>query len=87
MAGLLRNSEHEDNDAKMGRVAEKKAPGVHLEAMEESQDESEESNDVGNAKMASLQKRKLTKGILGGCRKWNSHPHNNKQKTRTGRIL
>ena len=68
-------------------MVEKKAPGVHLEAMEESQDESEESNDIGNAKMASLQKRKLTKGILGGCRKWNSYPYNNKQKTRTGRIL
>ena len=53
MVGLLRVRKYEDNDARMGRVAEKKTPSLHLEAMEESQDKSEESNDVGNVKIAS----------------------------------
>ena len=32
-------SEHEDNDAKMGRVAEKKTPCLYLETMESSKSE------------------------------------------------
>lgn len=62
MAGLLRDYEHEDNGAKMGRVAKTATPCLHLEIMEERQDESEESDDTGNAEMASPQKRKLKKG-------------------------
>ena len=54
MAGLLRDSEHEDDNAEMGRVAVKEGPDVYLEAMEESPDKSEEPEDIGNAKMASL---------------------------------
>ena len=40
MSGLLWDSEHEDNDAEMGRVAEKKNPSLYLETMEESPDKS-----------------------------------------------
>ena len=87
MAGLLRDSEHEDNDARMGRLATSSFPHVHMEAVEETQNEGEEPHDIGDAGVASSQERKHTEGILGGCRKWNTHPHNNKQKTRTGRIL
>ena len=87
MAGLLRDYEHEDNGAKMGRVAKTATPCLHLEIMEERQDESEESDDTGNAEMASPQKRKLKKGMLGDYREWNSRPYDNKQKTRTGRMV
>ena len=85
--GLLRDSEHKDNDARMGRMATPPFPDVHMEAMEETQNESEEPDDTGNAGVASLPERKHKEGILGGCRKWDTHPHNNKQKTRTSRIL
>ncbi len=60
MAGLLRDSKHEDNDAKMGRVAPPKVSDVYLETMEISWNESEEPDKVGNAQVASLQERELT---------------------------
>ena len=87
MAGLLRDSEHEDNEARMGQVASPPFSYVHMETVEETRNESEEPHGTGNAGVASPQERKHTEGILGGCRKWNTHPHNNKQKTRTSRIL
>ena len=44
-------------------MAAKKALLRYLEAVEETQDESQESDEVGSAAVASLQKWKLSKGI------------------------
>ncbi len=68
-------------------MAAKKIPMLYLEAVEEPQNESKEPDEAGNASMAGLQKRELSKGILGNRRKWYSHAHNYKQKTRSSRIL
>ena len=64
MAGLLRDSEHEDNDAEMGRVASATLPNVYLEAMEEPEDKDKESNEIGAAKMESLRSSVLRKSLL-----------------------
>ena len=68
-------------------MAAKKDPLLYLEAVEEARNESKEPDKVGNAAVASVQERELSKGILGGGRKWYSHAHNHKQKTRSSRIL
>ena len=39
MAGLFRDSEHEEYHEKLGRVAETQTPGVHLETMEGAESE------------------------------------------------
>ena len=54
LAGLLRDCEYEDDNAKVGRMAEKKIPLLYLEAVEASQNESKEPCKVGNASMAGL---------------------------------
>ena len=64
----------------------KRQEDVYLEAMEETQNPSAESDKVGHAGMAGLSKRKLAQRILSNF--WKRHPtsHDNQQKTRTGRI-
>ena len=64
-------------------MAAPQIPMLHLEAMEESTDESKELNEVGYAPMAGIQEWKLSEGVLGSCRKRYSHAHNNKQETRS----
>ena len=54
MAWLLRNCKHEDNHAGMGRLAAPEAPDVHLEAMEETEDESGKPHEAGRPGMAGL---------------------------------
>ena len=54
MAGLLRDSEHEDDDARLGRMAAPPLSDVHLEAMEEPKDKDKESHEIGTSRMASL---------------------------------
>ena len=54
LAGLLRDSEHEDDDAKMGRVAAPPFTDVYLETMEESKDESKEPDEAGDASVAGV---------------------------------
>ena len=64
MAGLLRDSEHEDNDAEMGRVVTVPFSGVYLETMEESKNKSQKSNEIGTSGMASLRSSVLWKSLL-----------------------
>ena len=54
LAGLLRDWKHKDNNAKMGRVAKKKIPLLHLETVETPQNEGEEPCKPGNAPVAGL---------------------------------
>jgi hypothetical protein len=54
MAWLLRNRKHEDDHAGMGRLASPENPDVHLEAMEEAENESAKSYEVRRARMACL---------------------------------
>ena len=68
-------------------MAEKKIPLLYLETVKTPQNESEEPCEAGNAPVAGLQERELSKGILGNCRKRYSENNHYKRKTRTGRIL
>ena len=67
-------------------MAAKKALLRYLEAMEEAQNESQEHDEVGNAAVASLQKWKLSKGILGGCRKRYSRTQHEKRLAAAGYV-
>lgn len=78
---------HEKHDGGMGWLAAPPLSDVHLEAMEEAQNAREEPEKVGYAGLAGLPKWEHTQGLLGGCRKWNSHTYDHEQKTRTSRIL
>ena len=87
LAGLLRDSKHENNNGQMGRVAAPQNPDVYLEAVEESTDESKEPDKIGDAPMAGIQEWKLSEGVLGSCRKRYSRAHNNEHETRSSRIF
>ena len=67
MAGLLRDSKHEDNDAKMGRVAPPEVSDVYLETMEEAQNQSRELDKAGSAERKGMDSCKNSKGILAMC--------------------
>ena len=51
MAGLLRDSQHEDDNATMGRVAETETPGLHLETMEGSGSENTKPHKAGHTEI------------------------------------
>ena len=54
MAGLLRDSEHEDNHAGMGRVAALPIQVLYLETVEETQNKGKEPYAAGNTGMAGM---------------------------------
>ena len=68
-------------------MAAEKVPVLHLETMEASRNESKEPDEIGNAAVAGPQKRELTKGVLGNCRKRYSYKDHYEQETRRSRIL
>ena len=59
-------------------MAPQKDKDVYLEAVEVTENKSEELNEARYARMASLQKRKYTQGILGCCGKRNTNPNDYK---------
>ena len=54
MAGLFRNCEDAEHDAKVGRMAAPPLPDVHLEAMEETENAGEKPDETGTSGMAGL---------------------------------
>ena len=58
MAWILRNSGDEERYGKVERVASQKTTNVYLEAMEEAENKGGESEEVGNARLAGIPKRK-----------------------------
>ena len=58
MAWILRNSGDEERYGKVERVASQKNTNVYLEAVEESENKGGESEEVGNARLAGIPKRK-----------------------------
>ena len=87
MAGLLRDSEHEDDDATMGRVASPPLPNVYMEAMEEPKDQSQKLDEIGTSGMASVRSGVLRESLLESSTPSKCPMGNLKQKTRTGGIL
>ena len=87
MAKLLRNSGNGYAYEAMERVVAKKNTNVYLEAMEEAENKGGKPEEIGNARMAGLPKRKHSKRLLGCCRKWYITSYHNKRKTCTPRIL
>lgn len=58
MAWILRNSGDEERYGKVERVASQKTTNVYLEAVEESENKGGEPEEVGNARLAGIPKRK-----------------------------
>ena len=58
MAWILRNSGDEERYGKVERVVSQKNTNVYLEAMEEAENKGGESEEVGNARLAGIPKRK-----------------------------
>ena len=58
MAWILRNSGDEERYGKVERVASQKNTNVYLEAVEEAENKGGESEEVGNARLAGIPKRK-----------------------------
>ena len=48
-----------------------KNTNVYLEAVEVAENKGAEPDEIGNARMAGIQKRKHSKRLLGCCRQWN----------------
>ena len=68
MAWVLRNSGDEERYGKVERVASTKNTNVYLEAVEVAENEGREPEEIGNARMEGVQKRKHSQGLLGCCR-------------------
>ena len=87
MAGLLRDSKHEDDDARMGQVASPPIQVLHLETMEETQNEGRKSNETGDSGMAGTGGEQLSESLLAHGEEQSCPEGNLKRKTRTGWIL
>ena len=87
MVGLLRDSKHEDYNARMGQVAASPYPYVHLETMEETQEESRKPGEIGNTGMASKGGKQLSESLLAHGEERPCPKGDLKRKTRTGGIL
>ena len=86
-AGLLRDSEHEDNHAGMGRLAAPQIPVLHLETMEETPDKSKEPYKTGDSGVAGMGSKQLSESLLAYGKEWSCTKGYLKGKTRTGWIL
>ena len=86
MAGLLRDSEHEGDDATMGRMAETETSGLHMETMEGSESENTKPYEVGHIEILCPQMG-ICQGLLECSRESGVTTLNNKRTTRTGGIL
>ena len=62
-------------------------PNVHLEAVEEAQNESEELDTTGDSRMAGEGCKQLPESLLAHGKKWPYPKGNLERKTRTGGIL
>lgn len=58
MAWILRNSGDEERYGKVERVASQKNTNVYLEAVEEAENKGGEPEEVGNARLAGIPRRK-----------------------------
>ena len=87
MVGLLRDSKHEDNDARMGWLATPPIPMLYLETMEETQKEGRKPDAIGNTGMAGMGGKQLPKSLLAYGKERSCPESDLKRKTRTGGIL
>lgn len=55
-----------------------KDTNVYLEAVEVTKNEGGKPEEIGNAGLGSIQKRKHSKRLLGCCRKWDTHANHHK---------
>ena len=77
MVGLLRDSEHEDNDATMGRMAKTETSGLHMETMEGSESENTKPYEVGHTEIL-CQEMGIRKSLLERSRESGATTLNNK---------
>ena len=60
---------------------------AHAKSLKKAKAKLKEPDEIGNAAVAGPQKRELTKGVLGNCRKRYSYKDHYEQETRRSRIL
>ncbi len=71
----------------MERVATPKNTNVYPEAVEVAENKGAEPEEIGNVRMAGIQKRKHSERLLGCRRQWNTDTYHYKRKTCTQGIL
>ena len=86
LAGLLLDCRHEEHDTKMGRVAEAKIPGIHLETMEGALSTNTQPHETGHTETQGPQVG-ICESLLEGSRKPDTNKLYYKRETRTSRIL
>ena len=62
-------------------------PHVHLETVEEAENQGAEPEETGHPSVAGLPVGEYSPRLLEGSREWNSLPLYYKRKARTGRVL
>ena len=87
MAELLRDSVPKDENAGMGRMAAAPNPCIHLEAMEETEDQTQEPHEARGAGILRIYGRQQPKGLLVYGEHGSRDKRHNKRKTHTRGIL
>lgn len=87
LAERLCDSVHEAENAGMGRIAAAQNPGVYLEAMEETENQAEKSDEAGRAGVLRANGGEQQKRILVHRGNRSREKRYNKRKTRTRRVL
>lgn len=87
MAELLRDSVPKDENAGMGRMAAAPNPCIHLEAMEETEDQTQEPHEARCAGILRTYGRQQPKGLLVYGEHGSHDKRHNKRKTHTRGIL
>ena len=67
MAWILRNCGYEERYGEMERVVTPTDTNVYLEAVEVAENEGSESQEIGNARLDGIPKRKHSERLLGYC--------------------
>ena len=87
MTELLRDSVPKDENAGMGRMAAAPNPSIHLEAMEETEDQIEKPCEARRAGILRTYGRQQPKGLLVYGEHGSRDKRHNKRKTHTRGIL
>ena len=67
MAWILRNIGNEERNREVERVVTPKNTNVYLEALEVAENKGRKPKEIGNARVAGIQKWKHSEGLLGCC--------------------
>lgn len=87
MAELLRDSVNEAENGTMGRMASTSNPSIHLEAMEETENQIKKPCEAGRAGILRIYGSQQPKGLLVYGEHRSCEKRHNKRKAHTRRVL